>query len=134
MTMSLRAIILLTVLIVCNPLGDVVRVLRVVSLEYPVAARHARIQGEVQIELKIDGNGKVESAAVVSGPPALRREAEENIKKWRFEPGRERQHKVTYHFRLEEPAVDYRPVPTLIFDLPERVTIISNFAKPDHAD
>jgi TonB family protein len=53
---------------------------------YPAIAKAARIQGEVEIAIVIDSDGKVASEKVVGGPPMLRQAALDAIRKWQFEP------------------------------------------------
>src|SRR6266568_6434878 len=50
---------------------------------YPLLARQARIQGEVQLQVQTDGSLPV-SVTVESGPPMLAKAAQENVKTWRF--------------------------------------------------
>jgi TonB family protein len=53
---------------------------------YPAIAKAARVQGEVEIAIVIDSDGKVASEKVVGGPPMLRQAALDAIKKWQFKP------------------------------------------------
>lgn len=54
--------------------------------EYPVLARQARIQGQVQVDAVLDGQGNVIEMKVVSGPPLLYQAALDALKKWKYEP------------------------------------------------
>ncbi len=54
--------------------------------DYPVLARQARIQGQVQIDAVLDEQGNVVEMKVVSGPPLLYQAAEDALKKWKYEP------------------------------------------------
>src|SRR5216684_2858464 len=105
-------------------------VLHIESPQYPHLARMARIQGEVKIHAKISCDGKVISVTTESGHTILKREVEENVKKWVFAPGGERNIEIFYEFRLEEPEVTYTPPAKITFDLPYRVLIVSNFPAP----
>ncbi|MFY9607559.1 MAG: energy transducer TonB, partial [Blastocatellia bacterium] len=52
----------------------------------PHEAREKRISGSVLVELTTDEKGKVTSVKTISGPPELRRAAEEAAKRWEFTP------------------------------------------------
>lgn len=54
--------------------------------QYPVLARQARIQGQVQVDAVLDEPGNVIEMKVVSGPPLLYRAALDALKKWKYEP------------------------------------------------
>jgi len=102
----------------------------VVHLECPIydrLARITRLQGEVKVKITIGPDGKVLSAAGVSGHPLLVKDVEQNIRKWTFIHGSERTFEVLYDFRLEEPEVYEDPPSRVSFDLPYRVRVVSNF-------
>lgn len=101
------------------------------SLEYPVLARAAQIQGQVKVVVRIAVNGKVVSARATSGHDLLGREAEGNARKWAFTTGKEETLDILYDFRLEKPEL-HHPCTRVIFDLPGKVSVISNFQVPDH--
>jgi TonB family protein len=50
----------------------------------PATARTARITGAVVASFTVDSGGGVSSVEVESGPPLLAKNAEANIKTWRF--------------------------------------------------
>jgi len=102
------------------------------SVHYSRLARLATIHGDVRVQLKVAADGRVLSANAHSGHSILRRDAEENAKKWLFNHGGERNPEIVYQFRLEEPAVNYEPGCRTSFDLPNRVLVVSNLAKPSH--
>jgi protein TonB len=54
--------------------------------EYPLLARQARIQGQVEIDAILDEQGNVIDMKVVSGPPLLYQAALDALKKWKYEP------------------------------------------------
>src|SRR5690242_8557382 len=97
------------------------------SLAYPDLARAAQIQGEVDVEIEIDSQGNVRSAAAVSGHPILKQAAEKNIRAWKFDASSSdgRQLTIAYRFILELPKTYDRPDTHNLFDLPTRVTVIS---------
>lgn len=53
---------------------------------YPAIAKAARVQGQVEIAIVIDSDGKVASVKIVGGPPMLRQAALDAVKKWQFKP------------------------------------------------
>jgi TonB family protein len=105
---------------------------RVESIAYPDVARDAQIQGTANVEIIIGSDGGVPSANATSGHLLLKQAAEKNIKNWRFDSSSVASRKltVTYEFILELPKTNYRPDSRNIFELPTRVTIISNFREP----
>ena len=55
---------------------------------YPRLARLARVTGTVRVETTVGVDGRVRSAAAISGPPLLRQAAVEAIRQWVYAPGR----------------------------------------------
>ena len=53
---------------------------------YPPIARAAGIEGDVEIEIVVDGIGRVDSEKFVSGPLMLRQAALDTVKGWKFTP------------------------------------------------
>ena|SRR2546425_11045022 len=107
-------------------------VIHLESPNYHHLARAAGLQGEVRVQVKIAADGKVVSTGATSGHQLLRREAESNVQKWLFNSGEDRTLDVLYEFRLEEPEVYCDPPSRVTFDLPHKVRVVSNFARPDH--
>jgi TonB family protein len=101
------------------------------SLEYPDLARRAQIEGEVRVAVQIAANGKVVSAVAKSGHALLGRDAEANARKWVFPTGEAGILEILYDFRLEKPELQL-PCTRVIFDLPGKVSVVSNFQVPDH--
>jgi TonB family protein len=95
-------------------------------------ARAAGLQGTVDVEIIISGDGGVSSANAISGHPVLKQAAEKNIRTWRFGLSSTGNTPLTvrYEFRLELPKTYYKPESRNIFELPARVTVISNFPEP----
>jgi TonB family protein len=54
---------------------------------YPEAARRARVQGTVSVEVKLDTAGNVSDARVLSGPEELRKAAILSVFQWHFAAG-----------------------------------------------
>jgi TonB family protein len=95
------------------------------SIAYPVVARDAQIQGAVEIEVIVSPDGDVISASANSGHPALKRSAEENIRRWKFAPGAKKRISIVYEFSLEEPRTAYRTETKNYCDLPSRVRVVT---------
>lgn len=62
-----------------------------VAAEYPALAKSARIEGDVQLRLAVNVDGRVGDVEVVSGHPLLRQAAVAAVKQWRFAPRLEEQ-------------------------------------------
>jgi TonB family protein len=79
-------------------------VLNRVVPSYPDIARAARVQGPVTVEVRINDEGKVTQAKVVSGPALLRTAALSAARRWRFAPaiitgaGREEITRIIFKF------------------------------------
>jgi periplasmic protein TonB len=54
--------------------------------EYPMLAKQAHIQGQVQIDAVLDEHGNVVEMKVVSGPPLLYQAALDALRQWKYEP------------------------------------------------
>jgi protein TonB len=54
--------------------------------DYPLLAKQAHIQGQVQIDAVLDEHGNVIEMKVVSGPPLLYQAALDALKQWKYEP------------------------------------------------
>jgi TonB family protein len=102
------------------------------SIAYPNVARAAQIEGAVDVEIRINGDGAVSSVNALSGHPLLKQAAEKNVRRWRFDSSStgSRTLTVTYEFKLELPKIYYTPEPRNVFDLPTRVAVITNFPEP----
>src|SRR6266403_3088117 len=57
---------------------------RLVSPRYPPIARQARLQGSVQLDIKLDKDGVPSEVTLVGGPPILGRAASDAVRKWQF--------------------------------------------------
>lgn len=108
-------------------------VLHIESPGYPQAARFARIQGDVRLEVGVSREGSVISVSAKSGPAILQQTASENVRKWVFSAGSERNLEILYEFRLVGPEaeVDFIPIPEISYDLPSKVVITSRLPKPN---
>ncbi|MGC9971486.1 MAG: TonB family protein [Bryobacteraceae bacterium] len=63
------------------------RVISRVPPAYPQLARQARVAGTVKVEATIGKDGRVRAARAVSGPPLLRRAAEDAVRQWKYQAG-----------------------------------------------
>jgi hypothetical protein len=86
----------------------------------------ARVQGKVLLTVRIAPDGRVSQVRAESGHAILKRDAEENAKKWIFGKGSERELQVVYDFRLEPPEVDYIPPTRTTLDLPSQIIVTSH--------
>jgi TonB family protein len=80
------------------------------GVSYPEAARKQGVQGTVVVEVKLDANGNVSDAHVVSGPDELRHAALQSVLQWHLMKnlaGSSRQ--VSISFRLPDSAPSEAP-------------------------
>jgi TonB family protein len=77
-----------------------------VDPEYPATARQFRLAGDVQAEIVIAADGKVESVLRVTGNPVLQAPVKTALRKWIFEPytvegkGVRIRTRITFTFKL----------------------------------
>ena len=57
-----------------------------VDPEYPDAARKARVQGKVILEVTVNKDGSVKNIRLVSGHPLLAPAAIDAVKQWEYKP------------------------------------------------
>ena len=53
---------------------------------YPSQARADHVEGTVALHVVVGGDGAVQEASVISGPPALAQAAIDAVKQWRYQP------------------------------------------------
>src|SRR5262249_6800765 len=104
------------------------------SLPYGALARQAALQGDVVLEIEIDTDGNVRHVRVLSGHPLLAKDAEENMKLWRFQCGHASTLKMSYEFRLTGQNVKSKSAPAFTYESPDRVEITSSRPAPDHGE
>ncbi len=76
---------------------------------YPEAAKNARVQGTVVLEITVDRGGDVVAVRVVDSIPLLDPAATETVREWKYEPSDSdapRVFRVAVPFKLEEPNED----------------------------
>lgn len=56
------------------------------SPTYPAIAKQLKVEGEVQVQVLIGEEGKVEGATAVAGNPILTKAALDTVKDWKFAP------------------------------------------------
>jgi TonB family protein len=82
------------------------RLLHRVDPKYPELAKSQHIQGAVELEAQVLGDGTVGNVAVLRGDPLLAEAAASAVKQWKYQPysvnGRsvERQERITVKFKL----------------------------------
>lgn len=101
------------------------------SLDYPLVARLARIQGKVILSVDIDPKGQIRTVSVKEGHPILSAAAEESLKRWSFGEWRGGSSDFVFVFKLVDPQMDC-PRTTVRFSFPNATTVTSNLQKPDH--
>jgi TonB family protein len=121
--MPARALLIALLFLTVSPQAQPRLPVHVESLNYPPLARKARIQGTVVFEAQIAADGTLSVPIIKSGHPTLVHVAEENLKKWKFQPGEDQQMEITYHFKLREPTASFSQTECQ-FDLPNSVTVI----------
>jgi len=108
---------------------------RVLSMEYPLEAKFARISGTVQVSCSTQHDGTVSDVTVLSGHPVLARHVKENIKRWSFKRASEQVEPnapvvVTYVFRLEGSCNHHLSCnQEFWYELPDRVVVISEMPR-----
>ena len=72
-----------------------------VKPQYPPLARQNRIEGPVEVALKVDTRGRPTDIQAVSGPPALQTAAVQAAEQWRFKPaGAPSDFRIRFDFKL----------------------------------
>lgn len=67
-------------------LGMKPKILKQVKADYPQDAKDAKVQGNVDVEIRIAKDGTVAETKVVKSIPALDKAAVDAVKQWKFEP------------------------------------------------
>jgi TonB family protein len=97
------------------------------SLEYPVPALRAGIEGQVTLNCVILPTGKVGAVHIIDGPKILAEAAAENISDWEFEATPStpspRHLVMIYRFQIEAAVDDGRAAPSFRFESPNIVTV-----------
>ncbi len=120
-------IILSAILLLSTDTSDPALVTYLESITYPAVARDARIQGTVEVFVEVSPSGDVASASANSGHPALKRAAEENVKRWKFvRANAKRRFSIIYEFSLEEPSMPSGSETKNYFELPSKVRVVTN--------
>jgi hypothetical protein len=84
-----------------EPVPDAdITVIHFEALKYPRIAWQTRVHGLVVIRAKLDKEGKVVDAEAISGSQILIPDSLENIKKWHFQPNKQRAVVIVYDFRI----------------------------------
>lgn len=99
---------------------------------YPRLAWFAQLQGTVQVDVEVGPEGKVLSAVATGAHNLLERAAEENIRDWLFASGDSISRlKMTFIYKLEGQREHEPSPPKVIFDLPDKVTIVARPPEPE---
>lgn len=98
--------------------------------DYPFVARKARIQGDVQLEVTVQSNGKILSVDSSSGPEILASYAKINVMEWVYTPlPSSEKVTITYTYRLESPETEREVNPKVEFESPVHVVITSKLPR-----
>ncbi len=87
---------------------------------YPPLARQARIEGEVRVRITTDGES-VKDANAETGPPLLRKVAEENVRTWKFAAHTPDTFHVTFRYKLITGGTDVE-----FLELPAVVKVLAS--------
>lgn len=60
-----------------------------VAPQYPELAKRVNANGTVRLEVEVSPNGEVKNVKALGGHPLLIPAAEDAIRKWKYEPGKE---------------------------------------------
>jgi TonB family protein len=72
---------------------------------YPAIAATAHVEGSVEAEFTLDGDGNITFVRILSGPALLARATEDNIRTWKFsmppkDGGPDRKYKTTFSYHI----------------------------------
>lgn len=90
-------------------------------------AANVYLDGHIVVTAVIDANGAVIETRA-TGQPILAKIAMQNLRRWTFEKPRHSpwEQTIVYDYRLEGPASCHVSPSLVTFDLPDRVTIVTN--------
>jgi len=97
----------------------------VVTPAYPSLARGSRLEGAARVDVEIAADGKVTSTKAEGPEEILNHAAETNVRQWVFSPSSSRTSSkltITFVFMLRL-AQEGTPLPSVVFDLPDRVEV-----------
>lgn len=90
---------------------------------YPAGARHANIQGFVQVKITTDGQRVIAASAQGDSHPLLARAAETNLLTWQFATHPPTSFMVTFHYKLVRRVDPTLNNPRVILRLPIQVEV-----------
>ena len=102
---------------------DEVHIVQFEEMTYPLAARLKQVEGAVVVRVTLDGEGKVTSAAALSGSKLLAEACTTNAKKWLFRPNSKKAAVLVYVFRID--GLCKSPCPSHFVFRPPNVALIS---------
>jgi hypothetical protein len=111
--------------------GDVPHPRHIDPIQYPLAARLSHTQGTVVAHLVLDSEGRVTRVSV-SGHPMLADAVEVWLKGWTFEVGGKNTADIVVEFKLVGEARYYNAETLVTYDLPGRVTVVTQPPVCDH--
>jgi len=102
---------------------DEVHVVQFEEMTYPLAARLKQVEGAVVVRVTLDGEGKVTSAAALSGSKLSAEACTTNAKKWLFRPNNKKAAILVYVFRID--GLCRSPCPSHFVFQPPNIVLIS---------
>ena len=89
---------------------------------YPPAARAARIEGVVRMRISTDGK-RVSFISAQTGPPALIKAAEENVRTWQFKKHNPTTFETTFRYKVLSESECKMDSGTVLLMLPTAVEV-----------
>ena len=96
--------------------------------KYPPIARAARVEGSVQMELRVAFGGAVKQVTVIAGHPLLKAAAVDTVKSWRFtcmdcKYGEDFVHRLSFTFAIDPSIVSDARITFCEFQFPSAIKI-----------
>ena len=107
---------------------------RIVGMDYPLLARGARIEGQVEILCVLNPDGTVASIKPTGSPPSvLLKAVQENASKWIFMKKSDADRSMgtatlTYMFRMGGKSA-HNPIRQVVFEFPSSVLLTSEYCQ-----
>ena len=113
---------------------------RIAGMDYPVLARSARIEGQVQVVCTLNRDGSVASTKITGNPhPILASAAMKNASAWMFMAASgtgqlPKTATLVYSFKMEksisqpmDPSIPHHPARQFVFEYPSSVKVGSEY-------
>jgi hypothetical protein len=100
-------------------------------IAYPLIARLSHTQGTAIANVQLNKKGEVVDVST-SGSPMLSDEVNKSLKGWKFQCDSCDRANIIFEFKLEGKPRDANPETFITFDLPGRVTVVTQPPVCDH--